>query len=126
MNSNSIKIKINHDRLQELWQQYELLTDSYEPDNAHEQLLFECVVLMRDKIEKVLRTTQLKYTLTFSSLEALGFFQVWNMVDTSHHVYADIIIRNIIQVIHRASIDPKRAKFYNKLTYGKKRNKESN
>lgn len=114
MNSNSIKIKMNHNRLEALGQQYELLTDSYEPENAHEHLLFECLVLMRDKIEKMLRAAQLKYTLTLSSLEALAFFQVWNMVDTSHHVYADIVICNIIEVIHKASIDPKRARFYNK------------
>jgi len=77
MSKGLVRVKMSGDRQAELYKLYDGLWGCYEPDNAHELLLYGHISELRDILERMADREQAKYTLTFTALQALAFVQLW-------------------------------------------------
>lgn len=97
-----IKIRLRYNRIEALCEILKTECIAFVPEDAHEQLLKE---ILHDLHERVyimaLKSNQDRFTLNFSAGEALGFWQYFGKTNIAYNPYGDVIIRDMIQSIHK-------------------------
>jgi hypothetical protein len=96
------KTKLSPAELTELAAVYKLVFERYDPDNPHEQLLHEHVLLLCTRLHQLRGRLQKLYTLKMSSADALAFMQVWDSMNLNYFgEFTRVIIIRIIAEIDK-------------------------
>lgn len=97
--TNPVKIRINRDRLDALYNVCDDMLQQLKPENEHEKLMREYLGELHHMLQKKLQREQHLYTLNMSRTEAIAFRQLWSMLNIQHDKYASIIVRSILTQI---------------------------
>lgn len=83
MENRVIKINLDCNELEALKMGYQQAVEQMEHEaqakhyTLHETLLLEHAIVLRDRLEKMHKRGQNKYTLSLKPLEAMAIFQLW-------------------------------------------------
>jgi methylase of polypeptide subunit release factors len=92
---------MTHERLEVLQHIFTDMLAVFTPDNEHEQLLCEHLSELKQKVQKLLQRSQLRYFLHLTNTEAMAFYQLWHEQDLKHEPYHHIIITKLIAHIEK-------------------------
>ncbi len=93
----SIKIALSYQRMEALNEICEEMIDDFKPANEHQNLLYAFLLELRHRITQLLKNNQANYFLTFLSMEAIAFYQLWHIMDIRHDKYAALIVDAIMK-----------------------------
>lgn len=103
----TIRKALTHDRFQALYSAYNVISEQFNPENDHEELLYEHVQAFRLRLAQMAIFQQKQYTITMDSCEALAFMQLWNMTGTNPATLQHLAITSITELIDKKSKQPK-------------------
>lgn len=72
------------------------LIQHYDVENPHEALLLLIAESLRDKFAKKLNNDQGKYTINFTEVEALAYYQIWSAVDLTLMNYEGLMMQSVV------------------------------
>lgn len=84
---------------------YKKMDAEYAPADRHEQLLFEHMATLKNRLEKMYEKPQKKYTLSFTSVDAMAFTQFWNIEGFKIDTYSALSVGRLIQTIDKSKTD---------------------
>jgi hypothetical protein len=102
-----IKIPITRVRVEALYNLHTWLIGHFVPDNNHEHLLHAHLVAMYWRLEDMLSRKWCKGVLKVNEPEALAFCQLWCDCNIDHDLYGKITVCKIIEIVDKASKEPK-------------------
>lgn len=103
----TIRKTLTHDRFQSLYSAYNIICEQFNPENDHEELLYEHAQALRIRLAQMSFIQQKQYTISMDSCEALAFMQLWNMTGTRSASLHHLAITSIIELIDQKSKQPK-------------------
>ena len=92
-----IRLRISNQRIEALLEICEEMLEEFVPMNEHQLLLREYLTDLRYKLPEMLLRQQELYTLTLTGTEAMAFYQLWNMLDTSRDKYATLVVDSLLK-----------------------------
>ena len=104
----AIDFKFHKSTVEELRRIYLHHLTSFRYTDEHEQLLAEHVKDMYLKLDHMERTMVKTAGLVMNNSEALAFFQLWQLIDTSPWPLANVIICDMIKKIDKRIKEPKK------------------
>ena len=106
-----IKIRIQRQRLEVLLDVYVWIFTSYNPETPYEWLLYHIAGELHGQAAKQLHNeSQERFTVLFTEVQALGFYQLFNNVDLRNMAFANVVVSEIIGAIDKVHKNAERRK----------------
>ncbi len=92
-----IRLRVSRQRMEALEEICLEMKEEFKPQNDHQVLLHGYMQDLIEKLKAMLARNQELYTLAFAGVEAIAFYQLWQLLDISSDRYASLVVEGLLK-----------------------------